>query len=540
MGKRISLRSISLLVLGLAALLAAPEASAGPGVLVIAKDRGAVGNQELAEAVEDLDPDYPVELLLVGPDSQGIENGYAAYIAAARDALRAQGVDRVIAIPLFVSGGDPLLAAFRDRIEAALALTPITWTAALGDSYLAREILLDRINAALETGKAERLVLLLPTGSDMALGERLLDDIRPLVSFKDMSVAVFDAESGTGPDLPAGAGGALVIPFLIDVKFTPHMSLEATLARRYGGDGVVIAPSVMPHPAVRIWLRSMINAHAPATDETIGIIVMPHGSTAPYNDGIVAAMPDSIGRYPTAFAFGMASPFTIAQAVRELEAQGVRHAVFLRLFALPHHFQAESDYILGLNAAPPTHSHGGVPSRVRTAIRFVTLGGYQEDPLISEILKDRILEVSRDPSRESVVLLSHGSFSDAANAAGLAVVERNIAEIEAALTEPFREIRAMNLREDWPDKRAEAVSAIRDFIADAGRDGRAIVVSNRLYGSGSYAEYLEGLDYVMNGQGLIPHANLTRWVETTLADGIDMLKSGAQGDRRAAAHEHGH
>jgi len=539
----------------------APAASAGLGVLVVARDRGTVGNQELAAAVADLDPDYPVELLLVGPDRQGIENGYAGYIAAARNALARDGVDKVLGIPLFMSAADAVLTQFRSRIEAAMTPATMTWAPALGESYLASEILLDRIRAAQKPQPAQRLVLLLSGAGNAAgaariksLGKALLDDIRPLVRFHRMDIAVTYSDTAPEADRARAAaqtagligrsaakGGTIVVPLVIGVKFTPHMSLEASFARRYGGDHITITNSVMPHPAVRTWLRRMINEAAPATDKTIGIIIMPHGATAPYNDSVMAAMPDRIvGRYPTAYAFGMASPFTIGQAVRKLEAAGLRHAVFLRLFSMPHHFREASDYILGRDKKPPAHSYGGIPGRVRTAIHFVALGGYQADPLISGILRDRIMEVSENPSRESVILLSHGAMSDAADAAGRNVVEGNIADVEAMLELPFRDIRAMTLREDWPLKRAEAVREIRTAIETANKDGRAIVISNRLYGSGSYARYLEGLDYTMNGKGLIPHPNFTRWVETTLEDGIGRLKSATGGQWRAAAAEHRH
>lgn len=556
MTSRITSRLLSLLAFALAALVAAPDAMAGLGVLVVAKDRGAVGNGELAAAVADLDPDYPAELLLIGPDGQGVEHGYTAYIGKAERALRVRGVDEIVAIPLFVSPDDRLLHLFRGRIEAAMAPVAVRWTPALGESYLAREILLDRIHAA---DRADRLVLMLSGAGDAAsaarieaLGKNLLRDIHPLVHFSDMAVAVTYSGTAPGADTAeavaasligrfAKAGSVLLVPFAIGVKFDPHMSLEAELARTYGSSGVSIAESVMPHPAVRTWLKRTIDEAVPATDKTIGIVVMPHGATAPYNDGVVAAMPRKIvGRYPTAYAFGMASPFTIEQAVHELEAKGVRHAVFLRLFSMPQHFRDASDYILGLRMEPPSHSHGGVPERVRTSIRFVTLGGYQKDPLISAILKDRILEVSKDPACESVILLSHGEMSDEAEATARAAVEGNIANIEAMLATPFRDIRAMSVREDWPEKRAEAVREIRAYIEAADKDGRAIVISNRLYGSGSYADYLEGLDYTMNGQGLIPHPDFTRWTEKTLEDGIAMLKSGAEGDKRVEVTGNSH
>ncbi|ADE14923.1 conserved hypothetical protein [Nitrosococcus halophilus Nc 4] len=535
------------------------SASERIGVLVVAMDRGAVGNQELAATVADLDPDYPVKLLLIGPDYQGIENGYAAYMEAARAFLHEHGVGKVIAIPLFVSEADHLLGLFRSQIETAMAPAVLTWTPALGESYLLREILLDRIRSVSKTPAAERLVLWLSGAGDTggaatlrSLGERLLDDIRPFVSFAETEVALTYSRTAGGPEAEAAeaetatlvnrfaeAGRTLIIPSVVGLKFTPNMSLETMLKRRYTHANIHIAESVMPHSAVRTWLRRMINRHVPVTKDTIGFIIMPHGSTAPYNDGIIAAMPDMVRRYPTAFAFGMASPFAIGQAVNELEAAGVRHGVFLRLYAMSHHFREASDYILGLRMAPPAHNHGGVPERVRTSVRFVTTGGYQPDPLISEILKDRILEVSQDPSQESILLLSHGSRSDKANAADLALItEHNIATIKAILPAPFRDIRAMSLREDWPDKRAEALREIRAFIEQANNGGQAIVISNRLYGSGSYGTYLDGLEYVMNGQGLIPHPNFTRWVEKSLREGIAVLKAGAKGQLTEAAVDH--
>lgn len=538
-------RLFFLLVLCVFPLLAG--ASEKIGILVVAQDRGAVGNQELAATVADLNPEYPVKLLLIGPDYQGIENGYTDYINTARGFLHERGVNKIIAAPLFISEEDHLLGLFRDKIETAMAPATLAWTPALEESYLLREILLDRIGSVSKTPESERLVLWLSGAGDTksaanlrSLGKRLLHDFRPHVPFSETAVAVTYASTVSGleaetaktetaalVDRFAKKGQTFIIPVAIGPKATPHMSLEASLTRDHGRSGAHVAKSVMPHPAVRTWLQRMVNAHIPVTEETLGIIIMPHGATAPYNDGIVTAMPDLVRRYPTAFAFGMAGSFTIAQAVKELEAAGVRHGIFLRLYALPHLLREASDYILGLRPAPPAHNHGGVPERVRTPIRFVTTGGYQTVPLISEIFKDRILEVSQDPSKESVLFLSHGSGSDETNAADLALIAKhNITAIKAALPAPFRDIRAMSIREDWPDKRADALSEIRAFIEQANKgEGRAIVVSNRLYGSGPYATYLDGLEYVMNGQGLIPHPNFTRWVEKILSKNIANLKT---------------
>ena len=75
----------------------------------------------------------------------------------------------------------------------------------------------------------------------------------------------------------------------------------------------------------------------------------------------------------------------------------------------------------------------------------------------------------------------------------------------------------MTLREDWPDKRPEAEKKIRTFVENAKAEGGvAIVIPFRLQGFGPYAEVLEGRNFVSDGHGLIPHANVTRWIENQI------------------------
>jgi hypothetical protein len=38
------------------------------------------------------------------------------------------------------------------------------------------------------------------------------------------------------------------------------------------------------------------------------------------------------------------------------------------------------------------------------------------------------------------------------------------------------------------------------------------VIPFRVQGFGPYAKVLEGLDYVSDGQGLIPHPSVTEWI----------------------------
>ena len=79
---------------------------------------------------------------------------------------------------------------------------------------------------------------------------------------------------------------------------------------------------------------------------------------------------------------------------------------------------------------------------------------------------------------------------------------------------PFRSVRVETLREDWAEKRVIAERSIRAFVVEGNRDGgRVIIVPFRLAGFGPYREVLSGLDYVADERGLLPHPQVSRWIE---------------------------
>jgi hypothetical protein len=80
----------------------------------------------------------------------------------------------------------------------------------------------------------------------------------------------------------------------------------------------------------------------------------------------------------------------------------------------------------------------------------------------------------------------------------------------------FEHVQCETLREDWPERREESEQRIRRYIEDAaGRGIRVLVVPFRVAGFGPYAEVLENLDYVADGQGFCPHPNIADWITQT-------------------------
>lgn len=258
-----------------------------------------------------------------------------------------------------------------------------------------------------------------------------------------------------------------------------------------------------------------------------GVLVMAHGGDAEWDQAIQQVVAPLRHKYPTEVAFGMADSTTIQAGVQRLEERGVREIAVVRMFISGESFLPETEYILSLRRERPLfplastseHEHHGhhmaPPEPIQTRAEIiVSRQGVAESPLLDDILVERVKALSRNPSQESVLILAHGPGDDSENSRWLANMERRIGRVRASGS--FRQVRCETLREDWPEKRADAEQRIRRYIEESRQnDNRVIVVPFRIAGFGPYAEVLKDLEYVADGRGFCPHPNMTRWIEET-------------------------
>ncbi len=283
--------------------------------------------------------------------------------------------------------------------------------------------------------------------------------------------------------------------------------------------GALVSGWASPHPA---------HAQGPTEGRTdFGVLLMAHGGAPEWDQEVLAAIEPLTGRHKIEVAFGMADPATIQDAIAKLEAGGVRRIGVVRLFISGESWLERTEQILGLRAGAParpapaalsTHAgHGDHHNmdrwKVETLASFaLTTQGLNEAEGMGAILADRARALSRTPRTEDVLILAHGPGDDAENARWIATIDARAAAVRKSL--PFRRVQVMTLREDWPDKRPEAERNIRGFVERAKAEGgAAIVIPFRLQGFGPYAEVLDGLEYVSDGHGLLPHANVTQWID---------------------------
>jgi hypothetical protein len=148
------------------------------------------------------------------------------------------------------------------------------------------------------------------------------------------------------------------------------------------------------------------------------------------------------------------------------------------------------------------------------------------------ILAARARALSADPARESVLVLAHGAGDDVEDARWIAALEHLSGPLRHL---GFHGVRVETLREDWPERRAEAERRVRAFVEAEAGDGRTVlVVPFRLAGFGPYHTVLEGLPYRADEAGLLPDEAVTAWIEAQYR-ALTVQLAAAEG--RPAAHE---
>ncbi|MES3006828.1 MAG: hypothetical protein V4751_03555 [Pseudomonadota bacterium] len=275
--------------------------------------------------------------------------------------------------------------------------------------------------------------------------------------------------------------------------------------------------------------------------DDLGVLVMAHGGSLEWNQGVLDTVAPLTEEYTLEVAFGMADAVSMQEAVARLEERGADRIAVVRLFISGESWYERTEQILGMKEGAPDRTaataavdeHAGhtMPAatdvatgqpaamghsmefwKIDTEARFaLSKPGLAEAEEMSEVLLARAAALSKNPTQEDVLILAHGPGDDAENARWIAYIEERVARLRT--DHPFRSVKVATLREDWEEKRVGAEQEVRAFVDNAkATGGTAIVIPYRVHGFGPYAEVLEGLDYVADEQGLIPHAGVTRWI----------------------------
>lgn len=285
-------------------------------------------------------------------------------------------------------------------------------------------------------------------------------------------------------------------------------------------------------------LTGRVPAGLAAPQAAVGILLLAHGGSRKKWDKDVGALAAQAREVmPIEVAFGMADKRTMQAAIDRLTQQGARQIVAVPLFISSHSSLMDSErYLLGLRAkappdlamftgmqhdsASPMEMSSDDPAAsltipVKCPVPIHMTSAIDHSPLVAQILLSRAERLSKNPARETVVLVAHGPVSEKENQKWL--VDMSILADTMRRNSQFKRIEVLTLRDDAPEPiRSKATAQLRAVVEQANQRGDRVLIVPLLISYGGIEKgikkRLAGLKYVMGRQGLLPDDRMAEWV----------------------------
>lgn len=264
----------------------------------------------------------------------------------------------------------------------------------------------------------------------------------------------------------------------------------------------------------------------------IGVLVLAHGGSSTklikneentydklplWNKMVIDAVKPLEKKFNIEIAFGMADPETIQAATDRLEKNGAKKIVAVPLFISSYSSIIENTaFILGLRKRTKT-SQKELKS-IKSNVEFVMTSAIDSHPLMAKILLDRASELSKNPNDETVIIIGHDPNDPGQNEKWLKEMMILASFVKEKVG--FKDVKVTTLRDDAPkETREKATMILREMVMMASLKGNAIVIPHLIARGGiesGIPERLKGLDYIYNGKTLLPHENITKWIDLSI------------------------
>ena len=277
-----------------------------------------------------------------------------------------------------------------------------------------------------------------------------------------------------------------------------------------------------------------------------GVLLLAHGGKPEWNDRVLDVAKRVNDSRPTEVAFGMATRANIQAAIDRLTARGVKEIIAVPLFVSSHSSVITStEYLLGLRRDAPKElatfakmnhaAHGAAAaehdahaghapaadpaSPVTTTLPIRMTAALNRHPLIGAIVADRAKSISVTPQREAVIIVAHGPVPDDDNRRWLA--DMAVLAEQTKASAPYASVEYMTVRDDaGPAMRDAATTELRDMVSAQIALGRKVLIVPHLMSFGGIEQgvrkRLDGLDYTMTTQALMPDGRIVQWVLASL------------------------
>jgi sirohydrochlorin ferrochelatase len=262
-------------------------------------------------------------------------------------------------------------------------------------------------------------------------------------------------------------------------------------------------------------------------DSSVATVILAHGGGPAWDARVEAVARDVRLPGPVAVSFLMgpgAKTNRFQDVVQRLAQGGAREIVVVPMLVSSHsgHYE-QIRYLAGASDTLDTEmlhhlEMSGIVRPKNSSPLRLTLA-MDDAPEIAQVLADRARRLAQDARQQALFIVGHGPNSAEDYAAWMANLRR-VADTVQART-GFRNVLVDLVRDDAPAPvRAEAVARVRELIRlQYELTGRPVVVVPILVSTGRVSQEklprdLEGLPIVYTDQGLLPHPQMARWVES--------------------------
>jgi sirohydrochlorin ferrochelatase len=283
-------------------------------------------------------------------------------------------------------------------------------------------------------------------------------------------------------------------------------------------------------PATGVQLSESTEAQhrsARALKPTVGTLIVAHGGGPGWNAQVeeVARLVKTGGPVAVSFLMGPgAAASRFQDAAERLVNAGATEIVVVPVLVSSHsgHYE-QIRYLAGeideLDEVMLHHLHTAGIGRAAVDVPIRVAPAMDDAPEIAVVLADRAKTLAPEPGQRALMLVGHGPNSAEDNAAWMVNLRRIAEQVKAG--GGFREVKVGLVRDDAPAPvRAEAVRSVRETIALLHElTGEPVVVVPILVSKGQISDEklpadLAGLTIVYDGQTLLPHPEVARWIES--------------------------
>ena len=279
----------------------------------------------------------------------------------------------------------------------------------------------------------------------------------------------------------------------------------------------------------KLWILPFCTLWGASPAPDTGVLVLAHGGNPEWNRIVEECVKDAHLTDPYQIVFGMgdSNSEVYQAAVDALRSRGARRIVSIPLLISSHsEVYRQYEFLLHLRPSPafphpiPMDSMVMPPGHLMTSAKplhldapVVLTQALDSSPWMADSLLERATEISRAPSRETVILVAHGPNGDKDNV----LWERSLGSWTQALRRKnkFKNVVSLTLRDDAPEIiRSQATERLRLLVAESSKEGDALIVPVLLAPGGieeGILKRLEGLSYRMS-RPLLPDPRISRWI----------------------------